>query len=96
MTPSVDAAYRIAQALGVAVDDLCGTGARRDALQEASRAILSFSRGDGSSLKRAVRVVDELRTKLRDGKTSPSVDERTDGKSDGAPRVSKSTTRDDA
>jgi transcriptional regulator with XRE-family HTH domain len=68
MTPSVDAAYRLAQALGVSVDALCSLTSRADPLQDAARAVVSLTDNEVSAFKRAVQAVESLRAMLRGAK----------------------------
>ena len=72
MTPSVDAAHRIAQSLATSVDELCGGPLRRDNVQDAARAILALTEGDVGAFRRALRAVEQLRGHLRGGKQAPS------------------------
>jgi putative transcriptional regulator len=67
MTPSVDAAFRLAQALGVAVDDLCAPPPRRDPMKEAMRAISVLSEHDVASFRKSLRAIEVARSSLRPG-----------------------------
>jgi transcriptional regulator with XRE-family HTH domain len=70
MTPSVDAAFRLAQALGVAVDDLCAPPPRRDPLKEAMRALAVLSENDLAAFRKGVRAIEVARSSLRQGARS--------------------------
>jgi transcriptional regulator with XRE-family HTH domain len=67
MTPSVDAAFRLAQALGVAVDDLCAPPPRRDPMKEAMRALSVLSEHDVASFRKSLRAIEVARSSLRPG-----------------------------
>jgi transcriptional regulator with XRE-family HTH domain len=67
MTPSVDAAFRLAQALGVPVDDLCAPPPRRDPVKDAMRALAVLSEGDLAAFRKSLRAVEVARASLRDG-----------------------------
>ncbi len=72
MTPSVDAAFRLAQALGVAVDDLCAPPPRRDPLKEAMRALSVLSEQDVAAFRKSLRAVEVARASLRQGARAPA------------------------
>jgi transcriptional regulator with XRE-family HTH domain len=65
MTPSVDAAFRLAQALGVSVDELCGPLLHRDGVQEATRSLMALSDGELLVLRKVIRALEQLRGTLR-------------------------------
>ncbi|HEU4409387.1 MAG TPA: helix-turn-helix domain-containing protein [Polyangiaceae bacterium] len=67
MTPSVDAAFRLAQALGVAVDDLCAPPPRRDPMKEAMRALSVLSENDLAAFRKSLRAIEVARSSLRPG-----------------------------
>lgn len=67
MTPSVDAAFRLAQALGVAVDDLCAPPPRRDPMKEAMRALSVLSEHDLAAFRKSLRAIEVARSSLRPG-----------------------------
>lgn len=76
MTPSVDAAFRIAQSLGTSVDALCSSGARAEPLLEATRVLMSLTELEIRAFRRAVGAVEVLRAMLRS-------DGASDGRGDG-------------
>lgn len=67
MTPSVDAAFRLAQALGVPVDDLCAPPPRRDPVKDAMRALAVLSEQDLAAFRKSLRAIEVARTSLRNG-----------------------------
>ena len=59
MVPSVEAAFRIARALGVSLDSLCGrTGKRTD--EDSPEQIARLQRADAATLRRVADVVEAL------------------------------------
>ena len=65
MTPSVDAAFRLAQALGVSVDELCSADGHRDPTEEGVRAVVSLTEQEIGAFRRVVKAVDQMRSALR-------------------------------
>lgn len=65
MTPSVDSAFRLAQALGVSLDDLCAQGAKRDPVNDAARTLAAVTDGELAVFKRAVSALEAVRGTLR-------------------------------
>ena len=74
MTPSVDAAFRLAQALGVSVDDLCSSRAGPPApLQQAAFAVLALNDDHIAGFRRSLTAIETLRALLR-GERPPDGD----------------------
>jgi putative transcriptional regulator len=67
MTPSVDAAFRLARALGVSVDDLCAPPPRRDPVKDAMRALAVLSEHDLASFRKSLHAIEAARSSLRKG-----------------------------
>lgn len=70
MTPSVDAAFRLSRALGLTLDDLCSSKAKRDPLGSATRQIAALSDTDLAGMKRTLDAVETVRKALREPPTS--------------------------
>lgn len=57
MVPSVEAAWRIARALGVSLDALCGRASRRNG-DEAAEALGRLQRADVAALRRVADAIE--------------------------------------
>ena len=62
LVPSVEAAYRIAKALGLSLDEICGRSTMQKDVQE---VIGRLGRADTIALRRVADVIDELTAPLR-------------------------------
>jgi transcriptional regulator with XRE-family HTH domain len=60
MVPSVEAAWRIARALGVSLDGLCGRASKRNGDDEALEALARLQRTDVSALRRVADVIEAV------------------------------------
>jgi transcriptional regulator with XRE-family HTH domain len=66
MVPSVEAAFRIARALGVSLDSLCGRTSRRGA-EEAIEALSHLASSDAATLRRVADAVERASGSSRRG-----------------------------
>jgi transcriptional regulator with XRE-family HTH domain len=80
MTPSVDAAFRLAQVLGVSVDSLCASSTKPEPLQDAARPVLALTEADVGAFRRTVKAVEALRATMRGEKVA--AEEETEEPSD--------------
>ena len=65
LVPSVDAAFRIAKALGVSLDDLCGRTVVRKDGHDVMEVVARLDRTDASVLRRLADVIDALGVPVR-------------------------------
>jgi transcriptional regulator with XRE-family HTH domain len=56
MVPSVEAAYRIAKALGVSLDELCGKAPKKEG--DNGDSLLGVSKADVAALRRVADLID--------------------------------------
>ena len=56
MVPSVEAAYRVAKALGISLDELCGKAARKEG--EVVEAAPGVSKADVAALRRVADLIE--------------------------------------
>ena len=60
LVPSVEAAYRIARALGVSLDDMCGRTSSRKAGPEVHELLGRLQKTDAASLRRVADVIEAV------------------------------------
>ena len=58
MVPSVEAAWRVARALGVSLDELCGRAPSRKQADEALEAMAKLQKTDAAVLRRVADAID--------------------------------------